>query len=459
MPKSFFFGRITFTANIRMKNKNKTNTIFFRAITSMVIAFIVLAYTPITLAETDNTNTDTAVEDNNDTGDTTNTEEENTEDEEVTDEAMLELNLQIQERKQRLDELNAKHETYRKNIAIKQQESITLETQVESLDDQINKTEVEIQITETEIETLRLQIKEVTRKISEREEQIVDQKVRLAELIRQINTYQDKNLFEILLQENKFSNFYSQMNYLEDLEHGLKGSLDEVTQLKIDLQVINAELETKESDLNDKKTTLEAEQQELLGQQDYKEQLLQDVLNSESQYQELLSAVKSEQMSVNSEITLIEETIRKQLEGEDLLSIDDSKTLSWPVSPAGGITAYFHDPAYIFRHLFEHPAIDLRAAQGTPVKAAASGYVARAKDAGLGYSYIMIIHANGLSTVYGHISDIKVEEESYVTRGQVIGLSGGMPGTPGAGRLTTGPHLHFEVRLDGIPVNPLDYLP
>ena len=71
----------------------------------------------------------------------------------------------------------------------------------------------------------------------------------------------------------------------------------------------------------------------------------------------------------------------------------------------------------------------------------------------------MIIHANGLSTVYGHVNEIDVEEGRFVLQGQAIGRSGGMPGTCGSGRLTTGPHMHFEVRLNGIPVDPLLYLP
>src|SRR3989339_696480 len=143
--------------------------------------------------------------------------------------------------------------------------------------------------------------------------------------------------------------------------------------------------------------------------------------------------------------------LKKKLEFND-------NGMIWPV-PRNTITSYFHDPDYPFRNIFEHPAIDIRAGQGTVLKAAASGYVARVKEGvGGSYGYIMLIHGDGLSTVYGHVSKIYVEEDEYIVQGQTIGLTGGLPGTPGSGALTTGPHLHFEVRLNGIPVNPLNYL-
>ncbi|MDP3965119.1 MAG: peptidoglycan DD-metalloendopeptidase family protein [bacterium] len=384
------------------------------------------------------------------------------ESDEELDQTILELNLLIQERKQELDELNTRFDTLKKNISLKQQEGITLSKQIESIDDQVATTELEIQITETELDTLELQIREVKSKIKDREDQIVDQKARLAELLRRLQTYQDKNFLEILLRENRFSNFFNEVNYVEEIQHKLKGFLDEVIQLKDDLGVIQTDLESNEANMQNTVQKLEVEKQSLEGQQIYKARLLDETLQSEDQYQDLLRAVQVEQNAVNSEVQTIEETVRKTLEGGDLLEADDASTLSWPVSPVGGITAYFYDPTYPFRSSGEHDAIDIRAKQGTPVKAAASGYVARAispQDSGLGLSWIMIIHANGLSTLYLHMSDVKVEEDQFVARGQVIGLSGGMPGTPGAGRQTTGPHLHFGVRLNGIPVDPLNYLP
>jgi murein DD-endopeptidase MepM/ murein hydrolase activator NlpD len=98
-----------------------------------------------------------------------------------------------------------------------------------------------------------------------------------------------------------------------------------------------------------------------------------------------------------------------------------------------------------------HDGIDLSAPAGLPVKVAAPGLVLFAGDQ-KGYGLIVIVeHANGLITLYAHNRDLRVKTGQKVREGQVVATVGD------SGR-TSGPHLHFEVRKDGVPVDPLEYL-
>jgi murein DD-endopeptidase MepM/ murein hydrolase activator NlpD len=101
--------------------------------------------------------------------------------------------------------------------------------------------------------------------------------------------------------------------------------------------------------------------------------------------------------------------------------------------------------------LMLHPGVDLAEPYGTEIHAAAAGRVAHAGPAG-GYGIMVEIdHGNGLSTLYGHMSEALVEEGEEVGKGAVIGRLGS------TGR-STGPHLHYEVRIDGEPVDPERFL-
>jgi len=98
-----------------------------------------------------------------------------------------------------------------------------------------------------------------------------------------------------------------------------------------------------------------------------------------------------------------------------------------------------------------HTGIDIGVPQGTPVHAAADGTVITAGWGG-GYGNMVIIgHAGGLSTLYGHNSRLACHAGEHVSRGEVIAYSG-MTGT------ATGPHVHFEVRVNGVPKNPMGWL-
>ena len=98
-----------------------------------------------------------------------------------------------------------------------------------------------------------------------------------------------------------------------------------------------------------------------------------------------------------------------------------------------------------------HSGIDICAPYGTPVRAAADGDVTGA-SLGAGYGRgIVLDHGHDVVTVYGHLSAIAVLPGQHVMRGQVIGYVGE------SGR-ATGPHLHYEVRVHNVPVNPHKYL-
>ena len=98
-----------------------------------------------------------------------------------------------------------------------------------------------------------------------------------------------------------------------------------------------------------------------------------------------------------------------------------------------------------------HPGVDFEASAGTPIHAAGAGLVVMAGDCG-GYGNCVVIdHGTQLATVYGHQSALIAKVGDHVTVGQIIGLVGSTG-------LSTGPHLHFEVRLRGVPIDPVPTL-
>lgn len=131
----------------------------------------------------------------------------------------------------------------------------------------------------------------------------------------------------------------------------------------------------------------------------------------------------------------------------------------WPVAPTEGISAHFNDVAYEERFGMPHHAIDIPTLQGSIVGAAADGIVETVSDKGMGFNSLIIRHANGMTTLYGHVTKFLVREGQSVHAGQPVALSGGTPGTPGAGPMTTGAHLHLAFYKGGTAVDPLLFLP
>ena len=377
-------------------------------------------------------------------------------------ETIEEMNKRIEQKKNEIDDLLAKVKAYQDKIKESKKQAVTLNNQLGILNDEIEKNELDIQITQNQIQKTNLEIQTITITIDQKEKNLEKLRKQISEFMRELYRNDQVSYVEILVMNNSFSDFFDQYQYLQNIQNNIHFAL-------IDIQNAKSELELQKSIFEEKrkrevllKKQLETEKGELLAKSNEKETILNETKRSEKKFQAYVNELKAEQNNINAEIVAMEKKIREELEKnkkEAKFNELGPVRLQWPVA-SRVITATFHDPDYPYRYIFEHPAIDIRTAQGTALKSSEAGYVGAVKNGGAkGYSYIMILHSDGVSTVYGHVSSISVKANQYIGKGEIIGYSGGKPGTPGAGPLTTGAHLHFEVRKKGIPVNPLDYLP
>src|SRR3989339_1686697 len=373
------------------------------------------------------------------------------------------LNQEIAAKKEKVKQLEASIDAYKKKIDQTRLESTSLANQMAILDNHIVQVELDIEATEQKLETLTLEIEALNLGITDKENTIDRQRMIMSEFIRTLHEQGNKGIIQVLASYDNFSDFYNKMEYAKSIEEDLGKSARALRISKEELEGKKVATEERRKAYDAMKEELDNKKKDLEGQSFAKQTLLAQTQSSELTYKTLVGNLKSQYQSIESDITSIEQQVRAKLEAEDKVTgssdVQFDGQLSWP-TPSRYVTAYFHDPSYPYRYVFEHNAIDIRAAHSTPLRAAASGYIARARTCQTAscYAYVMIVHSGGLSTVYGHMSKITVSADQFVTRGDIIGYSGGTPGTVGAGPFVTGPHLHFEVRKDGIPVNPLSYL-
>jgi len=127
--------------------------------------------------------------------------------------------------------------------------------------------------------------------------------------------------------------------------------------------------------------------------------------------------------------------------------------LAWPLTGAMMVTSPYGERMHpIIGEEAFHRGVDLRAHYGSPILAPADGvvlYIGRKTAYG---NIIVVLHGGGIATVYGHLWKFAVQPYERVQKGQLLGYTGNTG-------FSTGPHLHFEVRQDGEPTNPLEWLP
>ena len=203
---------------------------------------------------------------------------------------------------------------------------------------------------------------------------------------------------------------------------------------------------------------LEQVRVELDAQKAVREEIKKELDVRRAHWDSVLATAVEEQKEITDFIAAEEERIARELEearrrAELEARLGEITEAGWVLPSPGAITSWFGPRLHpILGYTRMHNGVDFNCWTGDSIRSATDGIVIMAQYYG-GYGYTIIVqHANSLSTLYAHLSAFNSQVNDYVVAGQQIGQCG----TTG---LSTGPHLHFEVRQSGAPVNPLPYLP
>ena len=203
---------------------------------------------------------------------------------------------------------------------------------------------------------------------------------------------------------------------------------------------------------------LEQVRVELDAQKAVREEIKKELDVRRAHWDSVLATAVEEQKEITDFIAAEEERIARELEearrrAELEARLGEITEAGWVLPSPGAITSWFGPRLHpVLGYTRMHNGVDFNCWTGDPIRSATDGIVIMAQYYG-GYGYTIIVqHANSLSTLYAHLSAFNSQVNDYVVAGQQIGQCG----TTG---LSTGPHLHFEVRQSGAPVNPLPYLP
>ncbi len=252
----------------------------------------------------------------------------------------------------------------------------------------------------------------------------------------------------ILFGSRSLGELMSSLDMIGEIMEADQRSYEQYTAAREQSEQIQAEYETMLTDLDSRQSELETEKAALEVQIDEATQMIVDL---EAQL-ETDRAAYEEQLAKEAALEAdIQEMIAELERQEAANSIVSTGTYIWPLPGYRPGSAYGWRIHPIWGDRRFHAGEDIGAPMGTPILAADSGLVTVIPDNGNGYgNYIMINHGGGRVTLYAHMSGFAVSNGATVTQGQTIGYVGSTGNS-------TGPHLHFEVRVNGATTDPKSY--
>lgn len=338
-----------------------------------------------------------------------------------------------------------------------------LDKELNSLNDKIDKLEKDISLVKVDLKTTKAELKEA----QETEE---NQYITMKKRIKYMYENGSSDYIEVLLNSNDMSDLLNRTEYITKISEYDGEMLDRYQETKIKVEEKQAELKSSLEALNHLNAEVELEKNGITKLLDHK---TKELNTYESKIDESSGLADKYAEKIKKQDDLIEELIEAQLRAAEEAarkaeearkkneaanggSTDagnvSSSGFMWPSASSTRITSSFgYRKSPTAGASSYHKGIDIGAASGTKVLASASGTVTVATHQWAAGNYIMISHSGGISTVYMHNSKLLVGVGQTVNKGEVIALVGSTG-------VSTGPHIHFGVRVNGEYVNPLGYV-
>lgn len=368
----------------------------------------------------------------------------------VSAQTIQELQAQIETKRLEKEKLDAENKKLEAQIQATQKEANTLQNAVRSLDTTQKKLQNDLKVTEIKIGSTELSIKQISLEIGNKESQIIINREAIAETLRNLHQTSNRSMVETLLQYDTITELWDNVETLRRFQNTVERRITDLKDLKTDLENKKNEDEKQKQQLSSFKTDLSSQKTVVEENKKAKAVLLDQTKNQEAEYKKLLAKNIELGKKFEQELFEFEAKLKIIIDPNSLPSVR-SGVIQWPLDNIF-ITQRFGRTVDSKRLYVSgtHNGVDFRAVTGTPVKSVLSGVVTgvgNTDDQPGCFSYgrwVLIKHNNGLSSLYAHLSSARVSPGQTVTTGDVIGSSGGQPGTPGAG-FSTGPHLHLGI--------------
>lgn len=338
----------------------------------------------------------------------------------------------------KLGSIKKKAETLRSQIRQNSSQQTLVADEMRWVDDQISKLDDRLDASRDRLDTAKATQKRLAAELAKESQQLIAVKTEAAQRLRGMAMRGSETVLSVLVGSKSVSDFAARKALVERVAQHDKELFQSVRTLRDQVLAKKQAQDEVVAKVASITHSIQTDMNEMKAAQRKKKKILSQLEQTKDKLEEQLDEMEDQSRAIEAQLR----AYQAKSGGKAYTGGRFMKPASGPV--VSGFGNRYHPILHKNRL---HAGIDIGAGHGSPIVAAAAGTVVSAGWRG-GYGNCVIIdHGGGLSTLYGHMSKISVSDGQKVNRGQRIG-------SVGSTGLATGPHLHWEVRVNGTPVNP-----